>query len=109
MSTSPDRYYFGYGRMPPDPEWPISDADPASTPTAPGWPIATAAKKAKYLKAFTLYVGGDEVYTRAKAEPLRPTCGLWLAAASSPSWPSTTRTWPTIRRCRRNTFSSRAS
>ncbi len=27
-------------------------------------------KKAKYVKAFTLYVDGDEVYDRAKADPL---------------------------------------
>ena len=27
-------------------------------------------KKAKYLKAFTLYVDGDEVYDQAKADPL---------------------------------------
>ncbi len=32
--------------------------------------IEDPAKKAKYLKAFTLYVGGDEVYARTKAEPL---------------------------------------
>ncbi len=32
--------------------------------------IEDPAKKAKYLKAFTLYVGGDEVYDRDKAEAL---------------------------------------
>ena len=32
--------------------------------------IEDPAKEAKYLKAFTLYVGGDEVYDREKADPL---------------------------------------
>ncbi|NKB60516.1 MAG: hypothetical protein GKS00_29770 [Alphaproteobacteria bacterium] len=32
--------------------------------------IEEPAKKAKYLKAFTLYVDGDEVYDREKADPL---------------------------------------
>ncbi len=32
--------------------------------------IEDPAKKAKYLKAFTLYVDGDEVYDKAKADPL---------------------------------------
>ena len=32
--------------------------------------IEDPAKKAKYLKAFTLYVDGDEVYEKAKADPL---------------------------------------
>ena len=32
--------------------------------------IEDPAKKAKYLKAFTLYVGGDEVYAKDKAEAL---------------------------------------
>ena len=32
--------------------------------------IEDPAKEAKYLKAFTLYVNGDEVYDRDKADPL---------------------------------------
>ena len=32
--------------------------------------IETPAKQAKYIKAFTVYVGGDEVYARDKAEAL---------------------------------------
>ncbi len=32
--------------------------------------IENPVKKAKYLKAFTLYVDGDEVYDKAKADPL---------------------------------------
>lgn len=32
--------------------------------------IEDPVKKAKYLKAFTLYVDGDEVYDREKADPL---------------------------------------
>jgi len=32
--------------------------------------IEDPAKKAKYLKAFTLHVGGDEVYAKAKADAL---------------------------------------
>ncbi len=32
--------------------------------------IEDPAKEAKYLKAFTLYVGGEEVYDREKADPL---------------------------------------
>ncbi len=32
--------------------------------------IENPEKKAKYLKAFTLYVGGDEVYAKAKADAL---------------------------------------
>ena len=32
--------------------------------------IEDPAKEEKYLKAFTLYVGGDEVYDREKADPL---------------------------------------
>ena len=32
--------------------------------------IENPAKEAKYLKAFTLYVGGEEVYDRDKADPL---------------------------------------
>ncbi len=32
--------------------------------------IENPAKKAKYLKAFTLYVDGEEVYTKDKADPL---------------------------------------
>ena len=32
--------------------------------------IENPAKKEKYLKAFTLYVDGDEVYAREKADPL---------------------------------------
>ncbi len=32
--------------------------------------IEDPAKKAKYIKAFTLYVDGDEVYAREKADPL---------------------------------------
>jgi hypothetical protein len=32
--------------------------------------IEDPAKKAKYLKAFTLYVDGDEVYDKKKADPL---------------------------------------
>lgn len=32
--------------------------------------IDNPAKKAKYLKAFTLYVDGDEVYDKEKADPL---------------------------------------
>ncbi len=32
--------------------------------------IEDPAKKAKYIKSFTLYVGGDEVYARDKAEAL---------------------------------------
>jgi hypothetical protein len=32
--------------------------------------IANAAKKAKYLKSFTLYVGGDEVYAKDQADAL---------------------------------------
>ena len=32
--------------------------------------IENPAKKAKYLKSFTLYVGGDEVYAKDKADAL---------------------------------------
>ena len=32
--------------------------------------IENPAKKAKYIKSFTLYVDGDEVYTKDKAEAL---------------------------------------
>jgi hypothetical protein len=32
--------------------------------------IANPAKKAKYLKSFTLYVGGDEVYAKDQADAL---------------------------------------
>ena len=32
--------------------------------------IEDPAKKAKYLKAFTLHVGGDEVYAKARADAL---------------------------------------
>ena len=32
--------------------------------------IENAAKKAKYLKSFTLYIGGDEVYAKEKADAL---------------------------------------
>lgn len=32
--------------------------------------IETPAKKAKYIKSFTLYVDGDEVYAKEKAEAL---------------------------------------
>ena len=32
--------------------------------------IEDPAKKAKYLKAFTLYVDGEEVYDKGKADPL---------------------------------------
>jgi len=32
--------------------------------------IENPAKKAKYIKSFTLYVDGDEVYAREKAEAL---------------------------------------
>ena len=32
--------------------------------------IETPAKKAKYVKSFTLYVDGEEVYAKAKAEAL---------------------------------------
>ena len=32
--------------------------------------IEDPAKQAKYIKAFTLYVDGDEVYDKAKADPL---------------------------------------
>lgn len=32
--------------------------------------IENRAKKAKYLKSFTLYVNGDEVYSKAKADAL---------------------------------------
>ena len=32
--------------------------------------IENPAKKAKYLKSFTLYVGGDEVYAKEKADAL---------------------------------------
>ncbi len=32
--------------------------------------IEDPVKEAKYLKAFTLYVGGEEVYDRDKADPL---------------------------------------
>ena len=32
--------------------------------------IEDPVKEEKYLKAFTLYVGGDEVYDREKADPL---------------------------------------
>ena len=32
--------------------------------------IENAAKEAKYKKSFTLYVGGEEVYEKAKADPL---------------------------------------
>jgi hypothetical protein len=32
--------------------------------------IANPAKKAKYLKSFTLYVGGDEVYAKDQADSL---------------------------------------
>jgi len=33
--------------------------------------IENRAKKAKYLKSFTLYVGGDEVYAKSKADALK--------------------------------------
>jgi hypothetical protein len=32
--------------------------------------IDDPAKEAKYTKSFTLYVGGEEVYEKAKADPL---------------------------------------
>ncbi|MGU7772732.1 hypothetical protein ACV229_21480 [Burkholderia sp. MR1-5-21] len=32
--------------------------------------IANPEKKAKYLRSFTVYVGGDEVYARQTADPL---------------------------------------
>tara|TARA_B100000686_G_scaffold301355_1_gene336592 strand:+ start:264 stop:695 length:432 start_codon:yes stop_codon:yes gene_type:complete len=32
--------------------------------------IEDPAKKAKYLKAFTIYVDGDEIYDKSKADPL---------------------------------------
>ena len=32
--------------------------------------IENPAKEAKYIKSFTLYVGGDEVYAKDKADPL---------------------------------------
>ena len=32
--------------------------------------IENPAKEAKYVKSFTLYVGGDEVYAKDKADPL---------------------------------------
>src|SRR5712691_11516560 len=34
------------------------------------WTVADPAKEAKYTKSFTLYVGGDEVCERSKADAL---------------------------------------
>ena len=53
----------------------VSEAEANGTENYPlyAWTKATIedpAKEAKYLKAFTLYVGGDEVYDRDKADPL---------------------------------------
>ena len=45
--------------------------------------IENAAKKAKYLKSFTLYVGGDEVYAKERADALeaalQPLVGAGMA------------------------------
>ncbi len=53
----------------------VADAEKHGTDKYPlyAWTKATIedpAKKAKYTKAFTLYVGGDEVYAGAKADAL---------------------------------------
>ena len=53
----------------------VAEAERNGTEDYPlyAWTKATIedpAKKAKYLKAFTLYVGGDEVYAKDKADAL---------------------------------------
>ncbi len=53
----------------------VSEAERRGTDAFPlyAWTKATiedAVKKAKYLKAFTLYVDGDEVYAKDKADAL---------------------------------------
>ena len=53
----------------------VAEAEANGTETYPlyAWTKATIedpVKEAKYLKAFTLYVAGDEVYDRDKADPL---------------------------------------
>ncbi len=53
----------------------VAQAEEEGTENYPlyAWTKATIedpAKKAKYVKAFTLYVDGDEVYDREKADPL---------------------------------------
>ena len=53
----------------------VSQAEAEGTENYPlyAWTRATIedpAKKAKYLKAFTLYVDGEEVYDKEKADPL---------------------------------------
>ena len=53
----------------------VSEAERHGTDKYPlyEWTKATiedSAKEAKYLKAFTLYVGGDEVYSKQKADAL---------------------------------------
>ena len=60
-------------------------------------------KKAKYLKAFTLYVDGDEVYDGEKAHPLKRTCSRSPKTACSTSFRNTTPIRPTIRNRRKNT------
>jgi hypothetical protein len=53
----------------------VSQAEEEGTENYPlyAWTKATIedpVKKAKYIKAFTLYIDGEEVYDRAKADPL---------------------------------------
>ena len=53
----------------------VAEAEANGTEAYPlyAWTKATIedpAKEAKYIKAFTLYVGGDEVYDKARADPL---------------------------------------
>ena len=53
----------------------VAEAEANGTENYPlyAWTKATIedpAKEAKYIKAFTLYVDGDEVYDKAKADPL---------------------------------------
>ncbi len=53
----------------------VAEAEANGTEAYPlyAWTKATIedpAKQAKYVKAFTLYVDGDEVYDKAKADPL---------------------------------------
>ena len=43
--------------------------------------IENPAKKAKYLKSFTLYVDGNEVYAKERPTPSKRTCSPWSAAS----------------------------
>src|SRR5262245_44474298 len=58
----------------------VADAERQGTENYPlyRWTKATIedpAKKAKYIRAFTLYVGGDEVYAKEKADALEADLG----------------------------------